>query len=127
MITVKIEAGTLLETLRKNRDTHRAEIEEQQDGYRKAYIAAMEKALKSAKSGGGMDTMPTRKLTVPQSYEHEYAVAIEMVAQIEPKETVELSEEDFKRLWLDEWGWRPQHTMNGIAYVGDHGDYPAAR
>lgn len=124
MITIKVAAGALLHKLAENREKHVAEFEAQRKGYRKAYVKTLKEAIKAAESGGTIERYPGQSLPVPESHERDYSVAVEMVKQIDAEELVELTETDFKRLWLDEWDWKPMHAMNGISYVGDHGHYP---
>jgi len=102
MNTVNVTVSKLLETLRKNRETHIAEYNEALKGYREACIAKLKENLDNAIAGKDFTT--SINIYKPQSYEKDYSRAISMLEWSTETE-VELSAREFDQYVNDEWQW----------------------
>lgn len=115
MEIVKIKKSELLETLRKNRQEHRAIFEEAQVGYRAEAIKLLDKALQDAKAGRTIITFV--KLNSPIDQTKDYDRAIKMI-EMSVDENIEISEADFANYVLDDWHWKQNFMTTNAFYCG---------
>lgn len=117
MISIPMPAGDLAHQLNVNREKHVKEYNEAMDGYRKAYIDAVEAALNAARAGHDIERYPGKSLIEPQSHEDDYLRAERMMSHLAPDTPVHLSEHDYARLVMDEWDWKQEHIMSNQRYT----------
>lgn len=116
MRSVKINKTELLEIVRANKEKHIKEYDESVVDYKNAAIKLATKNLKLAKSGdlaqiATIKGMPQR----PVSYEDSYTRAIRML-ELSVEDVIELEEDIFNQLVLDEWTWKHQFATSNAMY-----------
>jgi hypothetical protein len=112
--SVYVNKERLLETLRENREEHRALFEEAQVKYREKVIEVLDKRLAEARAGGRVRTYIN--LPEPVDYTKNFDEAIQMV-EWEESDSIELDERDFQRYVLNKWEWAGAFAANTTAYV----------
>ena len=116
MRSVKVQKSELLEIVRKNQIKHVKEFEEAVKDYKKAAIKVAKEHVDLAKSGdldqiAKIKAMPQR----PFSYEDSYNRAIRML-ELSVEDVIELEEDIFNQLVLDEWTWKHAFVASGALY-----------
>ncbi len=116
MRSVKVEKNELLKIVRENKKKHVKEFDESVKDYKKGAIAIAKKHVELAKTGdldeiAKIKAMPQK----PVSYEKDYDRAIRML-ELSVEDTIELEEDIFNQLVLDEWQWKHQFTATSALY-----------
>jgi hypothetical protein len=111
--TVRVSKATLLEKLKANRDKHRSVFEEAIEGYHKAVVEALEKALADAKAG--KKYTPTVFLPEPEDHTDDYDRIIAML-EMSLDDELELPQREFSQYALDDWGWKHDFINTASAY-----------
>ena len=106
MNAIKMNRQELLAIVRENKIKHVAEFEESVVDYKALVLQIAQANVKLAKTGSldefkKMKAMPQS----PQSYETSYARAIRML-ELSVEEIIEVEEDVFNQLVLDEWDWK---------------------
>ena len=114
MIRTKMDTSELLATLEVNRDTHRGIFIKAQEKYREAVIAALDDRLQKARDGKPF-TLQFGLLT-PEDHTDDYDRVIAMV-KAHQDHTIDLDEQTFAQLVLDDWGWKRQWQTTTASYV----------
>jgi hypothetical protein len=141
--TIYIKKDKLIETLETNMAKHVKEYEEATNHFAVIAAYAADQMVKSAqklakkykeraasiKDGGEvktayipLDQSPLGNLSQPVSHEQEYLDALEMlkfheIIEEEAKDTIALSQSDFKQFVLDQWSWKQDWTTSNNMYV----------
>lgn len=116
MRSVKVNRDELMKILVDNRKKHVTEFAESVKDYKKAAVKVAKEHVELAKSGD-MDqiakirAMPQR----PHSYEDSYNRAIRMM-ELSVDDVIELEEDVFNQLVLDEWHWKNQFVASSALY-----------
>ena len=116
MRSVKIDKIELLKIVRENKDKHVKEYNESVEDYKAAAIKVAAEHVELAKSGdlekiAKIKAMPAK----PSSYEKEYDRAIRML-ELSVESVIELEDDIFNQLVLDEWTWKHQFTASASLY-----------
>ena len=116
MRSVKVEKNELLGIVRDNKKKHVKEFDEAVKDYKKAALKVAKEHVELAKSGeldqiAKIRAMPQR----PSSYEKDYDRAIRML-ELSVEDTIELEEDIFNQLVLDEWTWKNSFTASSALY-----------
>lgn len=116
MRSVKVEKAELLSIVRENKKKHVKEFDESVKDYKKAALKVAKEHVDLAKSGdldqiSKIRAMPAR----PTSYEKEYDRAIRML-ELSVEDTIELEDDVFNQLVLDEWTWKHQFVASSALY-----------
>lgn len=116
MRSVKVEKNELLGIVRDNKKKHVKEFDESVKDYKKAALKVAKEHVDLAKTGdleqiAKIRAMPQR----PASYEKDYDRAIRML-ELSVEDTIELEEDIFNQLVLDEWHWKNQFVASGALY-----------
>jgi hypothetical protein len=114
MNTVMVEKARLLDTLRLNRDEHRAIFEKAQGVYRERMIEELDRALAEAKAGRKI--VRAFSLPVPEDHTDDFNTAIAMV-EWEVGNTIALEQHDFEQYVLNQWHWRASFAANTGSYL----------
>jgi hypothetical protein len=116
MRSVKINKDELLKIVRDNQKKHVKEFDESVKDYKKAAIKVAKEHVELAKTGeldqiAKIKAMPQR----PMSYEDSYNRAIRML-ELSVDDIIELEEDIFNQLVLDEWTWKHSFVASGALY-----------
>jgi len=116
MNAVKINRLELLTIVRENKEKHIAAFVESVEDYKKAAVKIAEANLALAQSGdldkiAKVQGQPGK----PTSYESAYTRAIRML-ELSVDEVIEVEEDVFNQLVLDEWAWKHNFTATGALY-----------
>ena len=116
MHSVKINRVELLKIVLENKTKHVAEYEEALVDYRVGVVKLAKENLKLAESGelpkiACMKQAPQ----APTSYEDNYIRAIRML-KLSVDDVIELQEDEFNQLVLDEWAWKRVFSNMNAAY-----------
>jgi hypothetical protein len=116
MRSVKVEKAELMKILQDNKKKHIKEFDESVKDYKKAALKVAKEHVELAKSGdldqiAKIRAMPQR----PTSYEDSYNRAIRMM-ELSVDDEIELEEQIFNQLVLDEWMWKTAFTASGALY-----------
>lgn len=116
MNAIKMNRVELLDIVRKNKETHVTEYAESVEDYKKLVLQVAQANLKLAKSGDVEQFTYIKHLPQrPQSYEQSYTRAIRML-ELSVDEVIEVEEDVFNQLVLDEWHWKHQFTTSNAMY-----------
>ena len=118
MRSVKVNKAELLKILQDNKKKHIKEFDESVKDYKKAALKVAKEHVELAKSGdldqiAKIRAMPGR----PTSYEDSYNRAIRMM-ELSVDDVIELEEQIFNQLVLDEWMWKQAFVASGALYKG---------
>lgn len=116
MRSVKVNKAELMKILQDNKKKHIKEFDEAVKDYKKAALKVAKEHVELAKSGeldqiAKIRAMPQR----PTSYEDSYNRAIRMM-ELSVDEVIELEEQIFNQLVLDEWMWKQAFVASGALY-----------
>ena len=116
MRSVKINKDELLKIVRENQKKHIKDFEESVKDYKKAAVKVAKEHVDLAKTGdldqiAKIRAMPAR----PVSYEDNYNRAIRML-ELSVEDIIELEDDIFNQLVLDEWHWKHQFVASGALY-----------
>ena len=116
MRSVKVNKTELMKVLQENKKKHIKDFEESVKDYKKAALKVAKEHVELAKTGdldqiAKIRAMPQR----PTSYEDSYNRAIRMM-EMSIDENIELEEQIFNQLVLDEWSWKHSFTATGALY-----------
>ena len=116
MRSVKMNKLELLDIVRQNKEKHVAEFAESVEDFKKAVLKITADNVKLAKTGdlekiASIKSVPHR----PTSYEDNYTRAIRML-ELSVDDTIELEDDVFNQLVLDEWHWKNQFVASNALY-----------
>ena len=116
MRSVKVNKTELMKVLQDNKKKHIKDFEESVKDYKQAALKVAKEHVELAKTGdldqiAKIRAMPQR----PTSYEDSYNRAIRMM-EMSIDENIELEEQIFNQLVLDEWSWKHSFTATGALY-----------
>lgn len=114
MNSVKVKRGELLEKLQTNRDGHRHLFLKAQDGYRKAVIEALDKALTDAREG--REYRIYIALQAPEDHTEDYDTVISMLT-MSVDEDIEIEQHDFQCYVRDKWQWAAHANFLNTTYA----------
>ena len=106
MDKVKIERTKLLAKVKANREQHVKEYAAAYEGYRAEAVKRLGEQFKRAKAGEKFELHFS--LAQPESQADQYDTAIAML-EAGVEDVVELTREQFRELWQDQWDWS-RHT-----------------
>lgn len=116
MRSVKVNKTELLEIVSKNKIKHVKEFDESVKDYKKAALKVAKEHVELAKSGDLEQIAKIRAMPQkPASYEKDYERAIRML-ELSVEDTIELEEDIFNQLVLDEWHWKNQFVASASLY-----------
>ncbi len=116
MNAIKMNRLELLEIVKQNKEKHIAEFIEAVADYKALVLKVAQANLKLAKTEDleefkKMKAMPSS----PTSYEDSYRRAIRML-ELSVEEIIEVEEDVFNQLVLDEWSWKRGFTAATMSY-----------
>jgi hypothetical protein len=118
MKQVLLDRNELLEIVRENRDKHVADYKEAVADYKKAVVNLAKENLALARTGRLEDITRMKNAPgAPVSYEDSYNRAIRML-ELSVEDQIELEEQVFNQLVLDEWHWKQSFTIMNSTYKG---------
>ena len=116
MNAVKINRIELLNIVRANKETHIKDAKEAVEDYKKAVLKLTKENLELAETGDLVSIAKFRGMpTKPMSYETAYTRAIRML-ELSVDEVIEVVEDVFNQLVLDEWSWKNSFTASNSLY-----------
>lgn len=113
MNSITVDVDKVLNTLRENRDAHRAIFEEALEGYRSVVIDTLEQQLARAKAGKKINAYI--QFSQPEDHTSDYDRVIRMLEWTTDHE-ITLSEHDFAQYVLNDWKWQQQFLTSNSAY-----------
>ena len=116
MRTVNVHTQEILQIVRANADRHASDYAAAVVDYQAAAIKTARQNLRIARTGdiakiARMSMMPSP----PTSHASSYERAIRML-ELSADATVEMDEQTFKQLVLDEWDWKGQFVASNSVY-----------
>jgi len=116
MRSAKINRLELLKIVQANKQQHITDFNEAVEDYKKAAVKLAEANLALAHTGDvesivKMRAAPSR----PVSYEKEYSRGIRML-ELSVEEVIDVTEDVFNQLVLDEWAWKNAFTTTSASY-----------
>lgn len=114
MRTVTVKKEDLIAKVQTNREEHRAIFLQAQEKYREAVIEKLDQRLAEVRAGHPISL--GFSLPEPQDYTNEYDMAIQQL-EWEIADTVELDQNMFRQLVLNEWSWSQHFAASNAAYL----------
>jgi hypothetical protein len=116
MNAIKMNRVELLDIVRANKEKHTAEFIEAVADY-KALVLKIAKANVSLAKTEDLDKFKEMKAmpSAPVSYEDSYKRAIRML-ELSVEDIIEVEEDVFNQLVLDEWSWKRGFTAAATMY-----------
>jgi len=116
MRSVKIDKKELLGIVRENMTKHVTEYDEAVLDYKKAVVKIAQENFEIA-TRGDLKEMKGAKAwpIIPVSYEDSYKRAIRML-ELSVDKVIELEDDVFGQLVLDEWDWKEQFSLSNATY-----------
>lgn len=116
MRSVKLNKKDLLKIVLNNKEKHVKDYNESVEDYKAAALKVADEHVLLAKSGelnkiAKIKAMPA----APVSYEKEYDRAIRML-ELSVEKEIEIEEDVFNQLVLDEWSWKHQFVASASLY-----------
>lgn len=116
MDTIEMKKDVLVDAIKTNMQTHKETYEKAVEVFKEEQTKLLEDLLAKAKRGRNFDRLALSRLPVPENHLHDYQVALKMLGH-EVRETVELSDYDYRRFVLDEWEWQHTFASNTTSYA----------
>lgn len=114
MNAIKVQKASLLDKLKANRETHRAQFEEAAKLYRDEVIEVLEERIKDARKGRLPNLVFQLPLPVNQTAAYDRAIGM---LEMSVDDVIELEEEDYRQYVLDEWTWSQHATISNSYYT----------
>jgi len=123
MNAVKLNRLELLEIVKQNRVKHVAEFTEAIEDYKDLVMQIATANVKLAKTSN-LEEFKKMKAQppAPVSYEDSYKRAIRML-ELSVDEVIEVEEDVFNQLVLDEWSWKRSFTAATMSYKAGVGGW----
>lgn len=118
-MTIVAKRDDVLNTLRKNRETHAEIVKEARTGYVEKARQALSSKLDKLASGKVVALSFT--LRVPLDYTKVYDTAIKML-ELHQNATIELDATQVRNLMQDQWDWTDQFYGTNSVYSKTAGD-----
>ena len=116
MRSVKVSRSELLDIVRTNKEKHIKQFNESVEDFKAAAIKIADHNLQLAQTGDVDKIAKFKALpTKPTSYEDSYTRAIRML-ELSVEDVIEVEEDIFNQLVLDEWGWKQNFTVSSALY-----------
>ncbi len=116
MNAIKMNRLELLEIVRANKEKHIAEFIESVADYKVLVLKIASANVKIAKTADLEEFKALKGIpAAPTSYEDSYRRAIRML-ELSVEEIIEVEEDVFNQLVLDEWSWKRGFTAATMAY-----------
>lgn len=116
MKNLKFNKIELLETIKQNRETHRAIFEEAYDGFYKALVSQLDKMKEAALAQKKVSMYVG--LTEPVDQTETYDKVIRML-ELSTDDEITLDEREFGQYILDEWSWKGQFITSNALYAAE--------
>lgn len=113
MEDVKVKREELLEKVKANRDSHRANFEKAQEIYREEIITELDRMLEDAKHRRKI----RRSVSLPEPEDHtkDYDRVITMLEMsVDP--VIKLDQQTFGMYVMDQWSWSASFASNTLSY-----------
>jgi len=116
MRSVKMNRDELLKIVKENKIKHVAEYEEAVNDYKALAVKITKENVKLANTGD-LDKIKDIKSipSAPRSYENDYNRAARML-ELSVEDVIELEDDVFNQLVLDEWSWKQSFTVSNSMY-----------
>jgi len=116
MNSINMKREQLLQVVRENLAKHIADYLESVEDYKKLALQIVQANLKLAKTGDLSELAKVKTLPAPPvTYEAEYKKAVRML-ELSVDDVIEVEEDVFNQLVLDEWSWKRQWSMSNAIY-----------
>ena len=126
MRSVKMNTKELLEIVRANKTKHEADFKEAVTDYLTVVRKVTKENAKIARANAGKAEAAADLTSLvfvsaksipaaPRSYSDEYGRAIRML-ELEVEPVVEIEDDTFNQLVLDEWNWKAQFVASASMY-----------
>ena len=116
MNAIKMKRIELLDIVRANKIKHEQEYAESVEDYKKLVLQIATANLKLAKTGELADFKKIKSHpNPPQSYDDSYRRAVRML-ELSVDEVIEIEEDVFNQLVLDEWHWKHSFVTASAMY-----------
>lgn len=116
MRSVKMNKGELLKIVQDNKAKHISEFEEAVADYKKLVEKVAYENLALALTQNLTEFAKIKSVpAAPVSYEADYHRA-ERMLQLSVDDIIELEDDVFNQLVLDEWSWKRQFSVSNMAY-----------
>lgn len=116
MNAIKMKRLELLAIVMDNKEKHIKEFNESVEDFKALTLKIASDNLVAARTG---DLKEFKKIksspSAPTSYEDSYKRAIRML-ELSIEDVIEIEENVFNQLVLDEWGWKHQFTTSNATY-----------
>lgn len=112
---VTVKKGTLLEKIKANRETHRAQFLKAQEGYREEVIKTLDRVLAEVRDGRPFQSHQIVGLTMPVEHTRDYDKVIAMLEMCVADE-ITVTETQFSQYVLDDWGWKQAFVTSNARY-----------
>ena len=118
MKTVKINKTELLESVKKNLETHKSDYEESVDGYYVELLKKLKSKVKAVKAREKIDMII--HLVKPENHSKEYERVIKML-EMTTEDEIELTVREFDNYVMDNWGWSDDFGTTKMMYSNNKG------
>lgn len=116
MNAIKMKRLELLDIVRENKTKHVAQYNEAVEDYKALILQVAQANLKVAKTADPVEFKKLRRMPdAPSSYEDSYKRAIRML-ELSVEDIIEVEEEIFNQLVLDEWNWKRNFVTSTMSY-----------
>jgi hypothetical protein len=116
MRSVKIDKKKLLGIVRENKEKHIVAFNESVEDFKALAIKITAANLELANSGDLAKISKAKSIPqAPTSHEKEYERAIRML-ELSVEKEIEVEEDIFNQLVLDEWAWKNQFVASSALY-----------
>jgi len=114
MEKVTVRKDELLEALKTNREGHRAQFLQAQEGWKIRIVEELERRTEDARNGKFINARFF--FQEPEDHTTEYDRAIRMV-EMEISDTIVMAEHEFAQYVMDDWGWKAQWAACSSDYI----------
>lgn len=116
MNSIKMDRIKLLRIVQDNKVKHVKEFLESVDDYKKLVLQIAQLNIKFAETSDLNEFKKMKEFpAAPKSYEDSYSRAIRML-ELSVDDIIEVEEEIFNQLVLDEWTWKRNFTISNAMY-----------
>lgn len=115
---ITVDKTQLLDALKKNRETHRAQFLKAQEGYKARCISELETSLDAAREGHNPRNFVLEIIQLPEPKDHtkDYDREIGML-EMHIGDRVEITNRQYEQFVMDLWDWSKEFRTTSLEYT----------
>lgn len=113
---INVDKADLVKKIKSNLSSHRITYEAAVKEFERRTLELLRRQLEAAERGGEFDRFALSRMPVPEDHTDDYKRTLRML-EMETRDEVSVTENEFRRYVDDEWEWSRSWTENTVGYT----------